>query len=104
MGLGLGEALLELVDATGGIDEFLHAGKERVADVADADDNAGFGGTGFDDVSAGTADLGILVFRMYIGSHKKGRKLTSERPVDKREFLPAPGRRGAKETAVPADN
>src|ERR1017187_9659358 len=38
-GLRLGEALLELVHATGGVHELLLARVKRVADVADADDD-----------------------------------------------------------------
>ncbi|MFQ3167842.1 MAG: putative lipid-binding transport protein (Tim44 family) [Limisphaerales bacterium] len=44
-GLGLGQALLELVHTTGGINKFLLAGVERMALIANADEHGGFGGT-----------------------------------------------------------
>jgi len=42
-GLSLGHALLELVDAAGGIHKFLGARIERVAHVADPDQDRRFG-------------------------------------------------------------
>src|SRR5688572_4971146 len=55
--LGLGHALLELVDAAGGVYEALLAGVEGVADVADTDENRGFGGAGLDRIAAGATNF-----------------------------------------------
>src|SRR5262245_14439330 len=71
-GLGLGHALLELVDATGGIDELLLAGIERVADIANSKENGGPGGPGLDHVAAGATNLRCLVLRMDVRFHTKG--------------------------------
>ena len=63
-GLGGGELgvfLLEAFDAAGGIDEFLLAGVERVADAADFDFDVLEGGAGFEGIAAGAADLGEIV-------------------------------------------
>jgi len=85
-GGGLGGALLEFIHATGGIHEFLLAGVKRMADVADADDDGGFGGTRLDDVAASATNLGVYIFRMDVRLHKKGGKLTTSRADDKKEF------------------
>lgn len=71
-GLSLGHALLEFVNASGGIDELLLAGIKRVTDVADADEDGWPGGSGFDHITAGAPDFGVHVFRMSIGFHNKG--------------------------------
>ena len=88
-GFRLGHALLEFVHATGGIHKLLLAGVERMADVANADDNHGLGGAGFDHVAAGAADFRIHIFRMNVRLHKKGRKVITRKPDDKTEFLHA---------------
>jgi hypothetical protein len=69
-GLGFDHALLEFVHAAGGVNEFLGAGVERVAEVAYTEHHVGLGGAGFDDVAAGAADFGLHVFRMNVRSHK----------------------------------
>jgi hypothetical protein len=63
-GLGLGEALLEFVHAAGGIYKFLRAGVKRMAGIANADDDGGFGGARLDHVAAGATDFRVGVFRM----------------------------------------
>ena len=63
-GLRLDHALLELIDAPGGIDKFLCAGVKGMANVADADHQARLGGAGLDDVAAGATNLRLNVFRM----------------------------------------
>jgi hypothetical protein len=73
-GLRLGHALLEFIDATGGVDESLLAGIEGMADVANADDNRRLGGAGFDHVAASATDFRFVVFRMDVSFHNKGRK------------------------------
>ena len=71
-GLRLGHALLELVHATGGIDEFLRAGIKRMAGVANAQQKHGSGGAGLDHIAAGAANFRLLIFRMYVSFHNKG--------------------------------
>jgi hypothetical protein len=73
-GLGFGEPLLEFVNASGGIDEFLRAGVKGMAGIANADDGGLPGGPCFDHVATGATNFGILVFGMNLSSHKKGRK------------------------------
>jgi hypothetical protein len=72
-GLRLGGALLEFVHAAGGVHELLLAGVERMANVANADDDHGLGGAGLDHVAAGATDLRVHIFRMNVRLHKKGR-------------------------------
>jgi hypothetical protein len=85
-GLRLGGALLEFVHAAGGVHELLLAGVERVADVANTDDNNRPGGAGLDHVATGAPDFRIHIFRMNVRLHKKGRKVTMNRADDKGEF------------------
>jgi hypothetical protein len=85
-GQGLGGALLEFVHAAGGVHEFLLAGVKRMADVADADDDRGFGGTRLDDVATGATNLGVHIFRVNVRLHKKGAKSSRKKPDDKSEF------------------
>jgi hypothetical protein len=73
-GLRLGHALLELVHAACRINEFLRAGVEGMADVANTEENDWFGGTGLDDVAAGATNFRVHIFRMYISFHNKGAK------------------------------
>jgi hypothetical protein len=68
-----GGALLEFVHATGRVHEFLLPGVKGMAHVANAHDNRGLGGTGFDDVAAGATNLGVHIFRMNVRLHKIGR-------------------------------
>lgn len=87
-GLGLGEALLELVHAAGGIDELLLARIERVAGVADADEQLWLGGTGLDRVATGAADLGLHVSWMSVCLHvpKRNADAISRSLHDKADF------------------
>jgi hypothetical protein len=72
--LRLHHALLEFIHAPGGIHEFLRARIERVAHVANPDQDRLSRRTGLDHVPARATNLGFLVFRMYIGFHlNKGR-------------------------------
>jgi hypothetical protein len=86
-GLRLGGALLELVHATGRVHEFLRARVERVADVANADDDGLLGGARFDHVAAGATDFRVHIFRMNVRLHKKDDKTIMVLPNDKREFF-----------------
>ena len=89
-GEGFGGALLEFVHAAGGVHKLLLARVERVAHVADADDDGVLGGTGLDHVAAGATDLGVHIFRMNVRFHKKGGKPIRKPPDDKREFWDEP--------------
>ena len=74
-GLGLHQALLELVHTTGGVHELLLAGVERMARVADADDDRLPGRARLDHVAARATDFRVRIFRMNISFHKiKGRE------------------------------
>ena len=85
-GLRLGGALLEFVHATGGVHELLLSGVERVAHVANTDDDHRLGGAGLDLIATGATDFRVHIFRMNVRLHKKGGKLTTNGPDDKREF------------------
>src|SRR5262245_35554051 len=76
-GLRLRHALLELVHAAGGVDELLLSGIERMADVADTDDDYGLGGTGFNHVSTGATDFRVRIFRMNVSFHKRPENLAA---------------------------
>jgi hypothetical protein len=81
-GLRLDHALLEFIDAPGGIDKFLRARVKRVADVADADQNGWLGGTGLDYVAAGATNLRLHIFGMYFLFHKpRPHKITAFREL-----------------------
>jgi hypothetical protein len=85
--LRLDHALLELIDAPSGIDEFLRAGVKRVTNVANANENGLLGGAGFDNVAAGATNLSLHVFGMYADFHKsKAAQLTSDPPINKSYF------------------
>ena len=70
-GLSLFVAAVEFVNTTGGIDEFLLAGKERMAFGADS--NLGFGTGGFDvpNFAAGAGNDRVFVLGMNIFFHFK---------------------------------
>src|SRR5262245_6024732 len=74
-GLGLGKALLEFIHATRGIHELLLSGVERMAGIANADDDHGFGRPGLDDIAARTTDLRFDILRMNICFHKRPQNL-----------------------------
>ena len=85
--LRLDEALLEFVHTAGGIHEFLRAGVERVAGIADADDDGGAGGAGLDHVAAGATDFRVSIFRMYVRLHnKRGATLSRINGKTRRNF------------------
>src|SRR6266550_4692123 len=72
-GLGLREALLELVHPASGIDELLLARVKRMADVAYTDQNRRPGGAGLDHVAAGATDFRVHILRMDVRFHNQGR-------------------------------
>jgi hypothetical protein len=86
-GLRLGGALLEFVHAAGGVHELLRAGVERMAHVANADDDGLLGGARLDHVAAGATDFRVHIFRMNVRLHKKDGKTIMVLPDDKRQFL-----------------
>ena len=63
------ELLVELVNASAGVDQLLLAGIERMALGADFNENVLLGGAGLIDGTAGAADLGLLIIRMDSGFH-----------------------------------
>src|SRR5579884_2595465 len=71
-GLRLGHALLELVHATGRVHKLLRTGVERMANVANTEQNHRFGRAGLDHVAAGATDFRLLIFRVYVNFHNKG--------------------------------
>jgi len=62
--------LSELFYSAGGVDEFLFAGKERVAIRANFHMDIAHRGTGFDHMATGTSDRRRLIFRMDTCLHK----------------------------------
>ena len=89
-GLGLGHALLELIDSAGGIDELLLAGVEGMAGVADTDNNDGLRGSGLDHIAAGTTDFRVHILRMNLFSHKRQGKYHLSGIRQARRFSTAP--------------
>ncbi len=61
----------KFLDAPGGIDEFLFAGKEGMAGGADTNADVALGGAGMINGSAGTGDRRFDVVGMKISFHKK---------------------------------
>jgi hypothetical protein len=86
-GLGFGGALLEFIHAPGGVHKLLLAGVKRMANVANANDDRGLGGTRLDHVAAGTTNLGVHIFRVNVRLHKKDGNISTNRADDKRDFL-----------------
>ena len=86
-GCGFGGALLEFVHAAGGVHELLRAGVERMAHVANADDDGLLGVARLDHVAAGATDFRVHIFRMNVRLHKKDGKTIMVLPDDKREFF-----------------
>ena len=84
--LRLGEALLEFVHTSGCVHKLLLTGVERVANVADADDNHRLGGAGLDHITASATDFRVHIFRMNVRLHKKGCNIITNEPDDKGEF------------------
>src|SRR5438552_14128084 len=68
-GLGAAVTTRELFHAPGGVDEFLFAGKKRMAGSADADFNVSFGGAGVINRAARANDIGLLIIGMNVRLH-----------------------------------
>ena len=64
----------------------MRAGVERMAHVANADDDGLLGGARLDHVAAGATDFRVHIFRMNVRLHKKDGKTITILPDDKREF------------------
>src|SRR5205823_1714419 len=69
--LPLRVALLEAVDAAGGVDQLLFAGEEGVALRADLDAQLFTGGAGGPGLAAGAVDGDILIFRVNFWLHER---------------------------------
>ena len=85
-GLRLEHALLEFIDASGGIDEFLLASVKGMANVTDADDDDRPGGAGLDHVAAGATDFGIQILRMNVCFHKRPGKIPPMTSMTRMKF------------------
>jgi hypothetical protein len=86
-GLGLRQALLEFINTTGGINELLGPGIERVAGVANTDQDGGLGRAGLNHVAASATDFRFLIFGMCFSFHiTKAENDTSNRGFDKSYF------------------
>ena len=72
--LSLCQTLLVFINATSSINEFLGAGVERVAHVADTDQKGVLGRTCLNYIAARATNFRFLIFRMYFSFHNKGRK------------------------------
>ena len=89
----LGDAPLEALDATAGVDQLLPAGVERVAGGADLDVDLGLGRAGHELVAARAAYVSVDVLGMDIGLH--GLTILASR-------VQRPGRpRGARQRSAP---
>jgi hypothetical protein len=83
---GLGHALLEFINAPGGIDELLLSRVEGMAGVANTHDNDGLGRACLNHIAAGATDLGIDIFRMNVCFHKRPEKIPPLRRMTRRKF------------------
>src|SRR5438046_7385287 len=72
-GLGAAVTTHEFFHAPGGVDEFLFAGKKRMAGGADADFNVSFGRAGVINRAARANDIGLLIIGMNVRLHIKKR-------------------------------
>src|SRR5213080_969833 len=75
-GLGTAVTTREFFHAPGGVDEFLFAGKKRMAGSADADFNVSFGRAGVINHAARANDIGLLVIGMNFRLHVEKRAQT----------------------------
>ena len=90
-GLRLGQALLEFVHAAGGVDELLRAGVERMARVANTDDDHRFGRTRLDHIAARATNFRILIFGMCLSFHnKRAHRVTMAAGLTSRKLADSP--------------
>ena len=68
-GLGAAVTAREFFHAPGGVDEFLFAGKKRMAGGTDADFNVSFGRAGVINHAARANDVGLLIIGMNVRLH-----------------------------------
>ena len=80
-GLGATVTTRELFHAPGGVDEFLFAGKKRMAGSADADSNISFGRASMINRAARANDIGLLIIGMNVRLHveKRAQNLAANR-------------------------
>jgi len=78
-------ALREFFDATGGVDEFLFAGKKRMAGGADPDFNVSFSRAGVINRAARANDIGLLIIGMNVRLHvqKRAQNLAAKGQIRK---------------------
>jgi hypothetical protein len=72
-GLSAAVTTREFFHAPGGVDEFLFAGKKRMAGGTDADSNVSFGRAGVINRAARANDIGLLIIGMNVRLHIKKR-------------------------------
>jgi len=84
-GLGAAVTTREFFHAPGGVDEFLFAGKKRMAGSADADFNVSFGRASVINRAARANDIGLLIIGMNVRFHiqKRVQNLTAEGQIRK---------------------
>src|SRR5438046_10703142 len=75
-GLGAAVTTREFFHAPGGVDEFLFAGKKRMAASADADFNVSFGRAGVINLAARASDIALLGSRVHIRLRARDRAPT----------------------------
>src|SRR6266516_5699289 len=79
-GLGAAVTTREFFHAPSGVDEFLFAGKKRMAGGTDADFNVSFGRAGVINHAARANDVGLLIIGMNVRLHieKRARNLAAQ--------------------------
>jgi hypothetical protein len=84
-GLGAAVTTREFFHAPGGVDEFLFAGKKRMAGGADADFNVSFGRAGVINRAARANDIGLLIIGMNLRFHveKRAQNLAAKGQIRK---------------------
>src|SRR5436305_13117836 len=75
-GLGAAVTTREFFHAPGGVDEFLFAGKKRMAGSADADFNVSFGRAGVINRAARANNICLLIIGMNVRLHVEKRAKT----------------------------
>jgi hypothetical protein len=84
-GLSAAVTTREFFHAPGGVDEFLFAGKKRMAGGTDADSNVSFGRAGVINRAARANDIGLLIIGMNVRLHveKRAQKLAAKGQIRK---------------------
>jgi hypothetical protein len=84
-GLSAAVTTREFFHAPGGVDEFLFAGKKRMAGGTDADSNVSFGRAGVINRAARANDIGLLIIGMNVRLHveKRAQNLAAKGQIRK---------------------